>query len=65
MKLAVAIVSYNTRDLLDRCLESVVGAVNGLEAEIIVVDNDSPDCSADFSSCAMAVRNRKRKYCHG
>ena len=48
MKLAVAIVSYNTRDLLDRCLESVVGAVNGLEAEIIVVDNDSPDCSADM-----------------
>jgi N-acetylglucosaminyl-diphospho-decaprenol L-rhamnosyltransferase len=45
--LAVVIVSYNAADVLVRTIESARRAVEGLAAEIIVVDNDSPDKSAD------------------
>lgn len=39
------ILSYNTRDLLKRCLESVEAHGKGLNYEIIVVDNASSDGS--------------------
>src|SRR5690242_11977407 len=48
MDLVVVIVSYNTRDLLRKCLLSIPEAVRGLQAETIVVDNVSPDGSADM-----------------
>jgi len=43
MKLSVVIVSYNVRSYLDRCLSSVEKALDGLEGEVFVVDNASPD----------------------
>jgi N-acetylglucosaminyl-diphospho-decaprenol L-rhamnosyltransferase len=45
--LSVVIVSWNTRDLLDRCLRSVVADAEQaqIEPEIIVVDNASTDGS--------------------
>ena len=39
MQLSVIIVSYNVRLYLEQCLCSVCRAIEGLEAEIIVVDN--------------------------
>lgn len=45
--LSVIIVSYNTRDLLGRCLSSVSGASASMNSEIWVVDNGSADGSAD------------------
>jgi GT2 family glycosyltransferase len=42
----VGIVSWNTADLLDRCLAALPAALDGLDAEIVVVDNDSADASA-------------------
>jgi len=49
LDLSVIIVSWNVRDLLVRCLESVRAgfAQAGLTGEIIVVDNASADGSAD------------------
>lgn len=46
--LAVVIVSFNTRDLLARCLESLRRELEatGITAETHVVDNASADCSA-------------------
>lgn len=44
---AVAIVNWNTRDHLVRCLESLRVACQGLDAEVLVVDNASLDGSAD------------------
>ena len=47
--LAIVIVSYNTRDLLDRCLASVAASLAltpVLRAEVVVVDNASADGSA-------------------
>ena len=43
MKLSVIIVSYNVRLLLEECLRSVEKALAGIEGEIFVVDNNSPD----------------------
>jgi N-acetylglucosaminyl-diphospho-decaprenol L-rhamnosyltransferase len=46
--LAVVIVSYNTRDLLRKCLLAIPEAVKGLSVEVWVVDNNSPDKSAQM-----------------
>lgn len=48
MKLSVIILNYNVRYFLELCILSVQKAIAGLDAEIIVVDNASPD-----DSCAM------------
>src|SRR5215210_6968740 len=46
--LAVVIVSYNTREFLAPCLQALPAAIAGLTAETWVVDNASPDGSADL-----------------
>jgi GT2 family glycosyltransferase len=45
---AVAIVSWNTRDHLARCLESLAGDADAGTAEVWVVDNASDDGSAEL-----------------
>ena len=45
MKLSVVIVSYNVRDYLENCLQSVSRALEGIEGEVFVVDNHSDDDS--------------------
>lgn len=48
--LAIVIVSYNVRDLLRRCLISVLNAANQLDrkSQVVVVDNASQDGSVDM-----------------
>ena len=41
--LSVIVVGYNGRDLVSRCLESVMADVGDLDAEVTVVDNASHD----------------------
>lgn len=48
MKLSIIILNYNVRYFLELCLKSVQAAVVNLDAEIIVVDNNSED-----GSCQM------------
>ena len=48
MKLSVVILNYNVRYFLELCLQSVAAALEGIDSEIIVIDNDSKD-----GSCAM------------
>lgn len=45
--LSIVIVSYNTRDLLRGCLASLAG--HAPDAEVVVVDNDSRDGSAEMA----------------
>lgn len=47
MKLSVVIVSYNVRDDLENCLQSVSRALEGIEGEVFVVDNHSDDDSVE------------------
>ena len=48
MKLSIIIVNYNVKYFLEVCLHSVLRAAGDMDAEVIVVDNNSAD-----SSCAM------------
>ncbi len=50
MKLTVVIVSYNVKHYLEQCLVSLERAVQGLNAEIIVIDNNSADGSVSYIS---------------
>ncbi len=48
MQVSVIIVNYNVRYFLEQCLFSVLRAMNGIEGEIIVVDNASNDNSMAY-----------------
>lgn len=52
MQLSIIILNYNVRYFLELCIDSVIKATKNIDAEIIVVDNNSPD-----DSCAM-IRER-------
>lgn len=45
MKLSIIIVNYNVRHFLEQCLNSVYQAIDGINAEVFVVDNNSVDGS--------------------
>ncbi len=47
IQVSILIVSYNTKDLLIKCIKSIEKHVRGVTYEVIVVDNASTDKSAD------------------
>ncbi len=49
-KVSVIIVSYNVRSLLTECIDSVRKALDGLDGQIVVVDNCSKDDTVDYLS---------------
>ena len=48
MDLSIVIVNWNTRDLLQDCLNTVFGAFGNLKVEVLVVDNASTDNSVEM-----------------
>ncbi len=48
MELSIIIVNYNVKYFLEQCLSTVQKAIAGIEAEIIVVDNNSTDGSIGY-----------------
>ena len=46
--LTIIIPSYNTRDLLRNCIQSIYQHTKGITFEIICLDDNSPDRSADM-----------------
>ncbi|MBK5285951.1 MAG: glycosyltransferase, partial [Bacteroidia bacterium] len=48
MKLSVIIVNYNVKYFLEHCLLSVLKALEKIDGEIIVVDNNSVDGSVEM-----------------
>jgi len=48
LKLSIIILNYNVRYFLEQCIISVQRSIKSIDAEIIVIDNNSPD-----DSCAM------------
>lgn len=63
MDVSIIIVNWNTRSLLERCLSSVRAGVEGLAAQVLVVDNGSKDGSADLVAAGFPevelVRNQE------
>ncbi|KKQ75563.1 MAG: glycosyltransferase, partial [Microgenomates group bacterium GW2011_GWF1_38_5] len=53
---SIIIVSYNTKDLLRSCVESVIKNITHLKYEIIIVDNNSGDGSK------LYINNIAKKY---
>ncbi len=47
-KISIVIVSYNVRTFLVDCINSVIKALDGIDGEIIVVDNNSQDDTVPF-----------------
>lgn len=56
MDLSIVIVSFNTKEILKDCIESVVKTTKKIKYEIIVVDNDSKDSSVNL------LRQLAKKY---
>lgn len=50
MQLSIIIVNYNVKYFLEQCLCSVMQAMQGLQAEVFVVDNASQDGSIEYLS---------------
>lgn len=48
MQLSVIILNYNVRYFLEQCVRSVLNAISNIDAEIIVVDNNSTDGSSQM-----------------
>lgn len=65
-QLTISIVSYNTKDLLSRCLKSVYQFTKGISFEVIIVDNASSDGSASMVANhfpqAKLIRNRQNHF---
>lgn len=66
MIVSISIVSYNTRDLLRRCLKSIIQKTKDLSFEVIVVDNGSSDGSwqmveKDFPKVIL-IRNDRNEF---
>jgi GT2 family glycosyltransferase len=64
---SVVIVSWNTRELLRKCIESVLAESGDMVTEVIVVDNDSRDGSAlmvcqAFPSVTLIANSRNRGF---
>jgi len=64
LDLSIIIASFNTRDLLRECLDSVYRHTGDSSFEVICVDDDSPDGSADMVAelfpQVILVRNQQR-----
>jgi N-acetylglucosaminyl-diphospho-decaprenol L-rhamnosyltransferase len=62
--LAVVIVNYNTGPWLERCLRSLEAARGDLATDVVVIDNDSHDGSADVAEQlgARLIRNATNRY---
>ena len=46
--LSISVVNWNTRGLLEQCLDSIYANIHGLQFEVFVVDNASIDGSAEM-----------------
>ncbi len=57
MQLSVIIVNYNVKYFLEQCLYSVEKACLGIEAEIIVTDNNSTDGSREYLEQKFSLVN--------
>ena len=64
--LSISLVSFNTRDLLRQCINSIVKSTHTISYEIIVVDNNSADNSAimveeEFPAITL-VKNKENVF---
>lgn len=64
---SIAIINWNTKDLLENCLRSIYDSPSTCESEVLVVDNASTDGSAellrrDFPQVKLIANKSNRGY---
>lgn len=63
MKLSIIIVNYNVKHFLEQCLQSVHKAIQTMDAEVFVVDNNSVDRSVEMVAekfpCVKLIANKE------
>jgi GT2 family glycosyltransferase len=57
MQLSVIVVSWNTRELLRKCLQTLLLEIKEIEGEVFLVDNDSADGSAQMVASEFPTVN--------
>lgn len=67
LDLAIVIVNYNVRDLLRRCLQTVLASKGDITFRVCVVDNNSPDASVamvqeEFPEVALIANTENMGY---
>jgi GT2 family glycosyltransferase len=66
LDLTIIIPNYNTKDLLRKCLRSIYEYTGGITFEVICLDDNSPDGSADMVATefpqVILVRNTTNQY---
>jgi GT2 family glycosyltransferase len=67
MELSVIIVSYNVRHFLEQCLLSVFKALEGIDSEVFVIDNNSADGSSSmvnsrFPDARLIINHENRGF---
>jgi len=60
-KLSILVVAWNNESTLSRCLSAATSAAQGLDVEILVLDNASEDASADIAQSHGALLVRQEK----
>lgn len=70
MDISVCIVNWNTRELLFNCIDSIRKKTSGVSYEIIVVDNNSSDASAEmvkqqFPDCKLIASKENFGFSRG
>lgn len=66
MDVSVILVTHNTKELVDRCLQSILSQECKLSYEIIVVDNGSSDDTTDYLKCKYShIKVIRNEISHG
>lgn len=66
LDVTISIVSYNTKDYLKKCIDSIINHTKGISFEIIVVDNASTDGTQEFMKnkypIVKFIKNKKNRF---
>lgn len=60
LELSLLVVSWRTRDFLAECLDAIAAELDGMSYEVVVVDNDSGDGTAELLTERAAADRRIR-----
>ena len=62
LKLSVIVPMYNAEEYLKECLESIEKSIQGLEAEVLLIDDGSEDRTSDIALAFQHEHSRFRYY---